>query len=203
MAAAFNAGNLQDDPNRETALDRLGAIASADPLGESLWRLKYARERAQVPVAAGRLSNRLRQDVRSPGIRLRLAAVVLSEWLDEACETCQGRRFIIATDDTPASVCTVCNGTGIARHSEQRRMRKMDFSLETCRRWEGRFAAGHEQISRADARVWRAVALKLGRIAPPESAQKAVAFSARRFTLITGRGLPAVWARPLATATGA
>jgi hypothetical protein len=165
-------------------------MAFADPLGEALWRLKFSNERAQWPIALARLSNRCKGIVHSRDIRRRLCSVALREWLDDNCHACGGRKFLMATDQTPLRVCAVCGGTGVRRYEDEWRMQQMGFTPEVYRKWERRFGQVHDKIVAADARAWRDVAVQLGRIAGPAAERKTLEFSRKRFILssVTGAG---------------
>jgi hypothetical protein len=162
VARAVTGSDLSDSAVHETALDRVGALGFADPLGGALWRLKYARERKQQPRAVYLLARRSRSVAREEGLRWRLCWLVVDEWLDDCCESCGGRRFLVATTAEVTRVCPVCQGTGVKRHSDQSRMRLLGFDAATYRKWEGRLTGLHQKLADADSRVWRQVARQLG-----------------------------------------
>jgi hypothetical protein len=162
VASALVGADLSNSNFHETALDRVMALAFSDALGASLWRLKYADDDGERPHTVGLLSGRNRRVCDEPRLRRHLCWVVVDEWLDDACSTCHGKRFMMATTLEAKRICPVCQGTGVKRHSDQSRMAKMHFDIRTYRRWETRFAALHQSISTADFKTWREVARQLG-----------------------------------------
>jgi hypothetical protein len=137
MSAIFG-GDLSDDPNCETALDRIMAFAWSDALGAALWRLKWGYDATAFDRALFLLTDRCLNKQRRESRRWvqRLCEIVLREWLDDNCRTCGGLRFIMATGSSAKHVCTVCAGTGLLRPSDQARMREMGLSRHAYAKWE-------------------------------------------------------------------
>lgn len=166
LARALNGSDLSHSDVHETALDRIAAFAFADPFGTALWRLKYAGENEVRPRCVFLLAKRRRSVTDEPALRWRLCGIVIDEWLDDACDTCEGRRFLMATNAEVMRVCPACEGTGVKRHSDQGRMRTLKWDPKIYRKWETRIALLHQSVADADARVWRQVAKQLGWIDP-------------------------------------
>lgn len=166
VASALTASDLSDSSLLETALDRIGALAFSDELGGRLWRVKWAGDAKSVEPALALLTHRCRLVARHAPFRRRLCEVALQEWLDENCASCGGRRYIMASESHAKHTCTVCDGTGLKRYSDQWRMRQLGLDKDAYRKWERRFATIHERIAEADAQAWRDVAQQLEKIHP-------------------------------------
>lgn len=162
IARALTGADLTDSPYYETALDRIIAFAFADALGQALWRLKYAQEREVWPRAVYILARRAREVTPEDNLRWELCGLVVDEWLDDACDVCDGRKFLLATSAEAMRVCPKCLGTGVKRHSDQSRMRRLKFDDRAYNRWQTRIATLHQRVANADFRVWREVAHQLG-----------------------------------------
>ena len=161
IASDITGGNLKESPFYETALDRIFALGTSDALGSALWRLKYANDRGSYERVVALLSHRAKSLAPTLPLRLRFVRVVLMEWLDENCRACGGRRFIMASDTHAKHSCTLCDGTGLRRYSDQWRMRQMGLDQRAYRKWERRFAALHQKIADADLQTWRRIAEEL------------------------------------------
>ena len=164
IASALNSSDLSESYIIETAIDRIAALAFSDALGSELWALKFGGDARAWYPALRLLSLRSKRAAPDKHIRLKLCWVCLTEWVDENCRSCGGRRIIAASEMSVAHVCTVCNGTGLKRYSDVWRMREMRMDRHAYRRWEPRFAAVHRKISDADTRVWHDLSEQLGRV---------------------------------------
>lgn len=164
VASALNSSDLSSSEVIETAIDRIGALAFSDALGGELWALKYAGDARSWPRALALLSQRSKRIAPDRSIRTKICRICLTEWLDELCRTCAGRRLILATQSASAHVCTTCGGTGLRRHSDLWRMREMGLDRSAYRRWEHKFALVHSRISDADTQAWYDLAEQLGRV---------------------------------------
>ena len=171
LAGDITGSSLKASTIREVPLDRIYALASASPLGASLWRLKYAHDAKAYHRSVVILSAKSRGIAPKFTLRLKLCKTVLTEWLDEHCRACGGRRFVMAAAGVK-HVCTVCDGTGLRRYSDQWRMRQMGLDQKTYLRWERKFAAVHQKIADADLQAWRAAARQLGWIPTEAEEQK-------------------------------
>lgn len=164
VAAALNSSDLSGSDIIETAIDRIGALAFTDVLGGELWALKYAGDARSWYRALRELGKRTKRIAAERSIRTKLCRICLTEWLDEVCRSCNGRRLILATNSSAAHVCTVCGGTGLRRHSDLWRMREMGLERSAYARWEHKFAAVHRKIADADTQAWYDLAEQLGRV---------------------------------------
>jgi len=164
VASALNSSDLSQSAIVESAIDRIGALAFSDAFGGELWSLKYAGDARSWSRALALLSLRCRRVAPERTIRVRLCRLCLFEWLDDACRTCGGRRFLVANPNAAAHSCTTCSGTGLRRYSDLWRMREMGLDRHAYRRWEQKFAAVHRKITDADAQVWHDLAEQLGHV---------------------------------------
>lgn len=165
LAVALQATDLSDNPNEETNLDRILALAHADRLGILLWRLRLANDAKAFKPAVFVLSLRMHRQGELRSTRERVAECALMEWLDDLCRICGGRGNIVPKDSPVAThACTVCEGTGRRRHTDFARGRALGLGPDAARKWEGRFAKAHSLISSADRETWIRVATQLERM---------------------------------------
>lgn len=174
VAAALTASDLSESEWLETAVDRIASMAFTDTLGAELWRVRLANDARAYRRALLLLVRRTRHIAKSHDLRRRLCEVCLAEWADQNCRACGGRGFII-NENRVQHVCTVCDGAGLRRYSDQWRMRRMGFSAEVYRKWERRFSAVHAKLSNADAAAWRDIAQQLEWI-PGDAERRVLAF---------------------------
>jgi hypothetical protein len=118
-ASAMGSRNLRADEHHHD-VDVIAAVAwGSKRLGALLWRLKYAGdksahvERTVLWAIVDRVGPRAR---RRPGPdRIRVAAAVLKEWLNDRCKACHGRGFLGAEHGSiheKRRRCRACNGHG-------------------------------------------------------------------------------------------
>lgn len=165
LAVALQATDLSDNPNEETNLDRILALAHADQLGGLLWRLRLANDAKSFRPAVAVLVKRMRRKAEPLPMLEKIASCAIMEWLDDLCRTCGGRGNIVPKDSPVAThACTVCEGTGRRRHTDFARGRALGLGPDVARKWEARFAMAHSRISSADRAAWYSVAEQLERI---------------------------------------
>lgn len=156
-------GDLRYSVLRETGADRMAALGRSDPLGAALWRVTTDHDYRALTTASVLIAHRIRRGAKdSLGPLIRLARVVLHEWLADKCTKCGGLGFIMARGEVK-SVCTACDGERIGYHSDAERCRSMKISRQSYPRWEARFADAHAGLSDALDRVRRQAARQLGR----------------------------------------
>lgn len=181
VASALNSSDLSQSDIIESAIDRIGALAFTDKLGGVLWSLKYGGDARSWPRAVHELELRCKRVAAERTIRRKIVRICLAEWIDPNCRACGGRRFIMAGQTM--HTCTVCNGTGLRRHSDLWRMREMGLDRNAYRRWEQKFAAVHSKITDADAQAWFDLSAQLGRI-PTRMIRDKVLDAPRRLHII-------------------
>jgi hypothetical protein len=163
IASDLASGNLTHNWNRETGADRIAALAWANRLGATYWRIlaehdsRAMREAIRLLARKMRHARWLRDDVRSLLCRL-----IVEERLADKCKICQGRGFIVAGEEVHHT-CPACDGMRIGYHSDTERQRKMGVGEKFFVRVAPLFAEGHEILADADLSVERQVARKLGR----------------------------------------
>ena len=178
LAIALSGASLAEDPNREVAVDRLRAHAHSDPLGGALWSLRWANNAQAYTEALDRLTAKMTRIFRRENRKImrKVCQVVLNEWLRDVCANCGGRRYIQATTTAATHVCTVCEGTGLARISDQARMAKLGMSKGAYAHWERYFWVAHQRIGEADTQAWVDTATWLGRNIGHATEKKLLAF---------------------------
>lgn len=132
LGIAVNARSLGDDPERVTAADRLGALATADNLGSLLVHIRYGNQIRYIPEAvelwmALRLAERKRRNkgARWGAADLCLHQMALEEWVRVVCQTCFGTGVlgsIFGRIDPVRITCGVCGNEG----SVTRRSKRVD-----------------------------------------------------------------------------
>ena len=184
LAGDITHGSLAGSPLHEVPLDRIYALGTTDALGACLWRLKFANDPTTYRRAVALLGARSKGIERLFTSRIVLAKTVIREWLDDNCRKCGGRRMIPATSTSAQAACTLCDGTGLRRYSDQWRMAQVGADPKTYHhRWERKFAAVHQIVADADLNTWRDVARQLGRIPTREEEQKYLEKYTARATL--------------------
>lgn len=163
VARALNSSDLSPSDLRETDVDRIGAVAFADPLGGALWALKWGGDARAYAKALDELTRRSRRVCLNLERRENLCRVALEEWLDDLCRRCGGRGTQVATTIAPARTCHVCEGSGKRQISEVWRARKLGLERNEYRKWESRYDAVQRRIVDAEWRAWRDIARQLER----------------------------------------
>lgn len=183
LASALTGASLFDDPNREVAVDRLRAHAHSDPFGGALWSLRWANNAGAYGEALRMLEEKMTRTHKRDDRRVvrKVCRIALDEWLRDVCKSCKGRRYIQATALAAAHVCTLCEGSGLARISDQDRMRALGVKEAAYNdRWVKRLYDAHQRISEADTRAWMGMAAWLGQEVGPHAARKLLAIQNER-----------------------
>lgn len=163
VAAALNASDLTASDLRETAVDRIGALAFADPLGGALWALKWANEARAFDRSLALLAHRSKRAARDLGLRRALCRLALEEWLYDLCLTCGGRGIRVATEFAPVRHCEACDGSGRRQASELGRARVLGLDVSAYRRFAPGLDLVFARITDAEDRAWLDIARQLGR----------------------------------------
>ncbi len=124
-------GDLTEDKHRETALDRIRALAYASPLGIGLKRLHGQQSGAHLHQAIAALDQALQRA--DPYARAQLAQdltnlakIAILEWLQQTCGRCEGRGWVVG----PARIdCPKCGGSGKHRYTDGERARAFGRKL--------------------------------------------------------------------------
>ena len=85
----------------------------------------------------------------------RICYLVLSEWLNPQCRTCDGRGKFEADQESSGTratvICHICDGTGLHRYSDIERCHQLDIEPVAYRRFEKTVADVWLCLSGADA----------------------------------------------------
>lgn len=120
---------LGSSPDRERAVDVVGAAGRCDATGIDLWKLAYGLQ--------GSAYHRLKRDVlkafqaRYPREQLaeRVVEQAIHEFCGPQCSDCTGTGKVGALDlDAPQAICPACNGTRIRHYSDVTRAAMMAIS---------------------------------------------------------------------------
>lgn len=87
-----------------------GMVAAKQPLGVSLWRLKYAEDIKEYPA----IVRGLQALTMKKGYSTAIIEPVLIHWISDVCPVCQGRGHAVIPN-TPVladQACGECSGTG-------------------------------------------------------------------------------------------
>lgn len=158
-------GQLVHSAIRETPTDRIAALALSCRLGAALWRLRAVPDRATMREAVQVLAGMIRVNKVHRESIVNVAAVALDEWLNEKCPKCNGRGHVVSGSGV-AHNCGACAGTGIRRHSDLSRQRRLGVSRHDYQRrggYEQAMAVAHSLIAEADAATELSVRKLLGR----------------------------------------
>lgn len=93
-----------------------GAVAATNPLGISLWRLKYSNDAKEFPFVVRELRHLVERYGKAKGIAAadHLVTRVLKFWFDDTCHECNGMGFELMEHAPVLSekACKHCHGTG-------------------------------------------------------------------------------------------
>ena len=162
MASTIARGDLCHNVLIETGADRMGALGRSDALGAALWRVTDDMDVRALIQSAVLLARRVRRGRENMAMVQRMCAIVVREWLDDKCQKCGGRGYLVAEAQV-THTCTLCRGEGVRRHSDAERCRAMAVDRKAYAQWEPRFAAAHTALADANVRVRRDAARQLGR----------------------------------------
>jgi hypothetical protein len=155
-------GNLRQDPNSETGADRIAALAFADHLGAALWRLTDDLDPHVYPKVVLLLARAIRREKESPKLVRKIAERAVWEYVNDKCPKCMGTGTVTSASGV-ADACTLCDSTGVRRHTDASRARSTRLSREACAKLAGRFESAIEALAYADSGTARRVIQKLGR----------------------------------------
>lgn len=134
--------HLETKEERESAIDRVGALGRATKLGSALWRWKVAGDPGAAPTALSALLRKAQRRTKvyrhNKDFKLltKVCKMVLAEWYFPNCRECGGRREFV--DEKLRVVCAVCNGTGLHRYDDRERF--LTLGIPQSELWEKRIA---------------------------------------------------------------
>lgn len=168
-------GNLTYDSEHENDLDRLTALAMGsvesdrrsaresllNSLGRSLIALKVSGRTDLFNRSVIDLKDSLKWRLlkSSQRDRLRVAKVVIQEWVDDTCRQCNGAKSVFDHNGVKMG-CLVCAGTGKHRYSDQERAESL--GVDAPDKWSRAIGIGHFQVSFAVDYAKRNAYEKLG-----------------------------------------
>ncbi len=93
-----------------------GMVGQSNPIGVSLWRLKYAGDSAEFPKVVTALAEMLAKRNVKYKDALLLALNAVKHYVDDVCKPCVGRGYDIipGTPVLSDQICTHCRGAGRA-----------------------------------------------------------------------------------------
>jgi len=157
VGAALLSSHLETVNERETALDRVGAISRATKLGSALWRWKYALDASSQATALSALvrkaqrRTRIYRHHRDFPMLQRVCKLVLSEWYHPNCRMCGGRGEFVDEEQRLKIVCQACEGLGTHRFSDRERIAALGIASESYKVWSERIAEVWLCLAGADA----------------------------------------------------
>ena len=142
ITSALGSSHLETHPERESAIDRVGALARTTKLGGLLWRWVYGKQavsgavQQELLVKARRMFQISRMHPEYPTLE-RACRQCLVEWHDDQCQTCTGAGVLIA--DRLKITCSACLGTGRRRFQDQERINALRIEESVYRlTWDAR-----------------------------------------------------------------
>lgn len=152
---SLHSSHLEPVFERESDIDRVGAISRASKLGSALWRWRYSGDSSAAPSAFSALLRKAQRRTKiyrhhkDFQILQRVCKLVLSEWYSPNCKVCKGAGEF--TDEKLRIVCQACEGLGNHRYSDMERMSALGISRENYAKWAQRIADVWLCLSGSDA----------------------------------------------------
>src|SRR4051812_9347104 len=113
---------LASNPDRESAVDVVGAAGRAPKKGRDLWKLGYGRERSSYARLFESVLKSFRARYKNEAEAERVVEQAIHEYCNAACDNCTGTGKVGSLDlDKPQVVCPVCDGHAIKRYDNERR----------------------------------------------------------------------------------
>lgn len=157
VGSALLSSHLETIEERESAVDRVGALARATKLGSAMWRWKYALDASSQATALSALLRKAQRRTKvykhhkDFPILMRACKLVLSEWYTPNCRTCGGRGEFVDEEQKLRIVCQSCEGLGTHRFSDRERIAALKVSPESYRVWADRIGQIWLCLAGADA----------------------------------------------------
>ena len=125
LSKCLSSSLVWDDSDHEKAVDKLTAFAYSERFATLLWRLKYANDHTVYWQVIEILVAIVIKTTRRIGrmIATKIAEQAIHEWLFAFCPSCLGAKETMAGH--LKIICPVCNGSGVARFSDQNRRVRM------------------------------------------------------------------------------
>lgn len=143
VAYALLAGNLRDDPLKETARDIIHALSFCSRTASALIRFKYAHDAKSYQPAYLLLADLFKDwwPKTRPAVIEAMCKRIVDEWVIEKCRHCQGRGFLPARTQRPVpKLCASCGGTARLKVNGVERAKLIGLSHQAYyKTWEARF----------------------------------------------------------------
>jgi len=163
VAHAIATGNMTHDADTETGVDLIGALARADKLGASLWRVTGNMDAGSFISAREYLTEALWKQHPTwwESVLCQIAQLALEEWLACQCRVCGGRKFTVNEETGTRSTCGACAGTGRGRHSDDERIARLGIPYSWYSKTSPVFDVARKILNAADTRVERQMKYQL------------------------------------------
>lgn len=145
IGCALLSSHLETVEERESAIDRIGALGRASKLGRALWHWKYAGDADSARSAYKHLVRKAMRRTKiyrhSRDFKLleKICTAVLHEWLHPNCRTCGGKGAFIDEERNLKITCSTCSGSRLHRYSDQERAQALGVDPQAYRFIDKRF----------------------------------------------------------------
>lgn len=155
VGAALVSNHLETIESRESAIDRVGALAHATKLGRLLFHWRYAGQGEANAVLEELLIKARRRFQIAKGhkdhdLLIRACKQAMREYYSPECRACGGAREVV--EKKLRVLCWRCDGSGLERHSDGVRVQALRLDHEAYRAtWEARLTTILQILGAADA----------------------------------------------------
>lgn len=120
---------MQSNPDRETAVDLVGAAGKAGAAGVDLWKAVYGLEKSAYYRLRKDLLRKFRDRYPREAEAERVVEQAIHEYFGPSCRDCEGTGQVgeLRIDKLRAT-CPTCNGTKIRRYTDVTRAAMMSLS---------------------------------------------------------------------------
>lgn len=145
VSRALLSSHLETIEERESAIDRIGALGRASKLGRALWHWKYAGDDSSARSAFKHLlrkamrRTRIYRHSREFGLLEKICVAVLNEWINPNCHTCGGKGAFVDEERNLKITCATCSGSRLHRYSDRERAMAIGVDAQAYRFIDKRF----------------------------------------------------------------
>lgn len=143
---------LQSNPDRETAVDLLGAAGRARGVGVDLWRTAFGLEKSAYYRLRKDILKQFRERYPSEKEAEKIVEQAIHEFCGPGCTDCDGTGQVGDLNlDKPRATCPTCNGTKIKRYTDVTRAGMMQLSYGLTKHlafkigWVTRLLSNHDK----------------------------------------------------------
>ena len=147
--------HLETVEYRESAIDRVGALAHAGKLSRLLMHWKYAGQDVRNAVLEELLIKARRRFGIGPGavdhpVLVKTCKQAMREYHSPQCASCGGARELVVAN--LRITCSDCSGVGVRRYSDQVRAEAIGVAMEAYKSiWEARLTAVNQILGARDS----------------------------------------------------